>query len=75
MMKEIKIIDILLDLLSENENNLNLRGIKGYGVGHPVPIKKRPRPSYGEVSLPPDEAPKKKPSPVKVSRAFLKKGE
>ena len=75
-MKEIKLIDMLLSLLNENDNNLNLRGIRGYGVGHPVPIKKRPRPVYGEVTLSSDEDDNsnQQQAPIKISRAFLKRG-
>ena len=74
-MKEVKIIDILMSLLKENDNNLNLRGGRGYSVGHPVPIKKRPRPAYGEINqFEEEEEQNKKPMPVKISRAFKKKG-
>lgn len=61
-------------LVIENDNILNMRGGRGYGVGHPYPVKQVKsllgKSEYAEEEEPPAIEIKKK---VKISRAFKKR--
>jgi hypothetical protein len=65
----------LKKLLKEISDNLNVRGGRGYGVGHPYP-KPVHKPPLGKSEYDDDEEQdnlgKKVDKPVKISRAFKK---
>lgn len=63
---------LLIDILQEIENKLNMRGFKGYGVGHPH--ARRVRLGYGRIDVGDEEKKQEKlGGKVKVSRAFKRK--
>ena len=71
-----QLAEIIRKLIKEQEEKvLNIRGGRGYGVGHPYPAKPGPRVnqdlgSPGPYELDDDEDKNEK--PVKVSKAFKK---
>ena len=71
-----ELIAIIKRLIKEdNENVLNVRGGRGYGVGHPYPVKSGPPVNQDLGSPGPyeaDEEDKDKNEPVKISKAFKK---
>ena len=71
-----ELIAIIKKVIREqDENVLNVRGGRGYGVGHPYPIKSGPQVSQDLGSPGPyedDEQEENKDKPVKISKAFKK---
>jgi len=70
-----ELIAIIKKIIKEEEDKvLNVRGAKGYSVGHPYPVKSSP-PVSQDLGDPgpyePDED-KEDESPVKISKAFKK---
>ena len=63
-----KIIKMLIK--EQDEKIVNLRGVRGYGSSHPIPIKPNPSSVLGYVSN--EDENEKDPEPVKISRAFKK---
>lgn len=65
----------LKKMLKEVSDNLNVRGGRGYGVGHPYP-KQIHKPTLGKSEYSDEEDSEEelgtKSKPVKVSRAFKK---
>lgn len=61
-------------LVIENDNILNMRGGRGYGVGHPYPVKQT-KPLLGKSEYADEEEPKEieVKKKVKISRAFKKR--
>jgi hypothetical protein len=66
-----ELCNIIVRLIKESDDRiLNIRGGKGYGVGHPYPMKSSPLPVYGEVEN--LEQVETQDEPVKISKAFKK---
>jgi hypothetical protein len=66
-----QLVEKILRLIQEQDDKIvNLRGVKGYGVGHPYAIKSQPTPVYGYIE---NEDEEKQFKPVKISKAFRKK--
>tara|TARA_Y100000389_G_C17035303_1_gene305443 strand:+ start:302 stop:541 length:240 start_codon:yes stop_codon:yes gene_type:complete len=78
MQKIQEIIRILKRIISEqDENVLNVRGGRGYSVGHPYPIKSGPQVNQdlgtpGPYEDDEGDEDKNKNKKVKISRAFKK---
>ena len=71
--KKIKLF-ILKKMILESSETLNLRGVRGYGVGHPYP-KQKSKPLLGSSDYEEKESKGNKSGkrkPVKISRAFRK---
>ena len=67
------VLEKLLALLKENDNILNVRGGRGYGVGHPYQVKKA-KPTLGDQSHLEDESEDETGAdPVQISKAFKKR--
>jgi len=67
------VLEKLLALLRENDNILNVRGGRGYGVGHPYQVKKI-KPTLGDQSHLEEESEDDTNSdPVQISKAFKEK--
>tara|TARA_B100000424_G_C22893548_1_gene475331 strand:+ start:867 stop:1100 length:234 start_codon:yes stop_codon:yes gene_type:complete len=71
-----EIIAIIKRIIKEeDERVLNVRGGKGYGVGHPYPVKSGPQVNQ-DLGSPgpyePDEDDEVENEPVKISKAFKK---
>ena len=70
-MKKKEFLELIKNILREN-NILNMRGVKGYGVGHPYPVK-TPKQILGTIEdYNKSSNKKKKDKKIKISRAFLK---
>jgi len=69
--KELKeVLEKLIAKLQENDNILNVRGGRGYGVGHPYAVKQiKPVLGKGEFEEEESEEVADK-EPVKISKAF-----
>ena len=71
-----KLKDIINKLLKENDNILNVRGGRGYGVGHPYTVK-TVKPVLGksdyEEEFSEDEETITTDKKVKISKAFKRK--
>ena len=71
-----ELIGIIKRIISEqDENVLNVRGGRGYSVGHPYPVKSGPQVNQDLGSPGPyedDEQEDNEEEPVKISRAFKK---
>ena len=71
-----EIIAVIRRIIREqDENVLNVRGGRGYSVGHPYPVKSGPQVSQDLGSPGPyedDEQEENEDEPVKISRAFKK---
>ena len=71
-----ELIGIIKRIISEqDENVLNVRGGRGYSVGHPYPVKSGPQVNQDLGSPGPyedDEQEENEEEPVKISRAFKK---
>mgnify|MGYP003119291986 CR=1 FL=1 len=71
-----EIIAVIRRIIREqDENVLNVRGGRGYSVGHPYPVKSGPQVSQDLGSPGPyedDEQDENKDEPVKISKAFKK---
>tara|TARA_E500000318_G_scaffold78610_1_gene73481 strand:- start:432 stop:665 length:234 start_codon:yes stop_codon:yes gene_type:complete len=71
-----ELIGIIKRIISEqDENILNVRGGRGYSVGHPYPAKSGPQVNQDLGSPGPyedDEQEENEEEPVKISRAFKK---
>ena len=71
-----ELIGIIKRIISEQgENVLNVRGGRGYSVGHPYPVKSGPQVNQDLGSPGPyedDEQEENEEEPVKISRAFKK---
>ena len=71
-----ELIAIIKKVIREqDENVLNVRGGRGYGVGHPYPVKSGPQVSQDLGSPGPyedDEQEENEDEPVKISKAFKK---
>jgi len=66
-----KVIDIIKQLIKENDNILNVRGGRGYGVGHPDAVKQiKPLLGKNDFEDTNDEDNKNVKSKVKISKAF-----
>ena len=66
-----KVIDIIKQLIKENDNILNVRGGRGYGVGHPYAVKQiKPLLGNNDFEDTNDEDNKNVKSKVKISKAF-----
>jgi hypothetical protein len=76
MQKIQDLIGIIRRIIQEqDENNLNVRGGRGYGVGHPYPVKSVPSVSQDLGSPGPyedDEEDYDRDEPIKISKAFKK---
>ena len=76
MQKIQELIGIIRKILREqDENVLNVRGGRGYSVGHPYPVKSGPQVSQDLGSPGPyeyTEEEQDKEEPVKISKAFKK---
>lgn len=67
------LIDLIKKLIIENDNIINVRGGRGYGVGHPYP-NKLPKPVLGKSEFEKEKKDKKEKSKkVKISKAFKRK--
>ena len=67
----IKQKEILLSIINEIENKINLRGVKGYGVGHPYANRRKI--GYGKIDInKEDNNTQSFNKKVKISRAFKK---
>ena len=67
------VLEKLLKLLRENDNIMNVRGGRGYGVGHPYHVKKV-KPTLGTQSYLEEESEEEEDlDPVKISKAFKKR--
>ena len=74
-----ELVNIITTLIEENSDKiLNVRGGRGYSVGHPYPAKPGHRPSQDLGSPGPysiddeDDEINKDETPVKISKAFKK---
>jgi hypothetical protein len=71
-----ELIAIIKRIIREqDEKVLNVRGGRGYGVGHPYPVKSGPQVNQDLGSPGPyedDEQEETEDEPVKISRAFKK---
>lgn len=71
-----ELIAIIKRIIREqDEKVLNVRGGRGYGVGHPYPVKSGPQVNQDLGSPGPyedDEQEEIEDEPVKISRAFKK---
>ena len=71
-----ELIEIISRLIKEeNDNVLNVRGGRGYSVGHPYPVKAGPPVNQHLGSPGPyefDDDDDDKQQPVKISKAFKK---
>ena len=71
-----ELIAIIKRIIREqDEKVLNVRGGRGYGVGHPYPVKSGPQVNQDLGSPGPyedDEQEENEDEPVKISRAFKK---
>ena len=71
-----ELIAIIKKIIKEDEERvLNVRGGRGYGVGHPYPVKKGPRVNQDLGDPGPYEpvnTQSKDEIPVKISKAFKK---
>ena len=70
-----ELIAIIKRIIKEdNENILNVRGGRGYGVGHPYPVKSGPPVNQNLGSPGPyeDEDTEEEFKPIKISKAFRK---
>ncbi len=71
-----ELIAIIKKIIREqDEKVLNVRGGRGYGVGHPYPVKSGPQVNQDLGSPGPyedDEQEETEDEPVKISRAFKK---
>ena len=71
-----ELIGIIRRIIREQDDRvLNVRGGRGYGVGHPHPIKSGPQVNQGLGSpgpYEPDDDDESDDEPVKISKAFKK---
>lgn len=67
-----EVLKKLIEKLQENDNILNVRGGRGYGVGHPYQAKKA-KPTLGDQHYEEDSEEEVDEKPVKISRAFKKR--
>jgi hypothetical protein len=58
---------------SVNKNIVNVRGVRGYGVGHTYPVKDSPKPDLGDPGPYREEKVQPQVHPVKISKAFKNK--
>ena len=61
-------------ITEEDEKVLNVRGGRGYGVGHPYPVKSGPpvNRDLGDPGPYEDDEEENESEPVKISKAFKK---
>tara|TARA_B100000287_G_C20366875_1_gene676154 strand:+ start:48 stop:266 length:219 start_codon:yes stop_codon:yes gene_type:complete len=71
-MKKIKELYEMIRMIikEQDKKNLNIRGGKGYGAGHPYQVKSEPKPVLGKVEN--EEQVETSNKPVKISKAFKK---
>lgn len=67
-----EVLKKLIEKLQENDNILNVRGGRGYGVGHPYQVKKV-KPTLGNQHFEEESEEEVDEKPVKISRAFKKR--
>lgn len=67
-------LKILEEGIDDNGNIVSVRGGRGYGFGHPYPVKNSPRPTLGPVDDDENEEKmQQKKKPVKISKVFKNK--